>query len=72
LAPTTPVMAGLLPVSRALPIVFVLVTDPVGSGFVPNLTRPGGRLTGFTAFEGTGRNRPLAVPNPATQTKARP
>src|SRR5262245_60178061 len=51
LAPTTPVMAGLLPVSRTLPIVFVLVTDPVGSGFVPNLARPGGRLTGFTAFE---------------------
>jgi ABC-type uncharacterized transport system substrate-binding protein len=51
LAPTTPVMAGLLPVSGTLPIVFVLVTDPVGSGFVPNLARPGGRLTGFTAFE---------------------
>jgi putative ABC transport system substrate-binding protein len=27
------------------------VTDPVGSGFVPNLARPGGRLTGFTSFE---------------------
>jgi ABC transporter substrate binding protein len=40
-----------VPVSRTLPIVFVLVTDPVGSGFVPNLARPGGRLTGFTAFE---------------------
>jgi ABC-type uncharacterized transport system substrate-binding protein len=40
LAPTTPVMAGLLPVSGTLPIVFVLVTDPVGSGFVPNLARP--------------------------------
>ena len=51
LAPTTPVMAGLLPVSGTLPIVFVLVTDPVASGFVPNLARPGGRLTGFTAFE---------------------
>jgi putative ABC transport system substrate-binding protein len=51
LAPTTPVMAGVLPVSGTLPIVFVLVTDPVGSGFVPNLAHPGGRLTGFTAFE---------------------
>ena len=50
-APTTPVTAGLLPVSGTLPIVFVLVTDPVASGFVPNLARPGGRLTGFTAFE---------------------
>src|SRR6266511_4948585 len=34
-AVATPVVAGLLPVSRALPIVFVQVTDPVGSGFVP-------------------------------------
>ena len=50
-AHTTPVVAGLLPVSGALPIVFVQVTDPVGSGFVPNLARPGGRLTGFTLFE---------------------
>src|SRR5258708_25759141 len=32
-------------------MVFVQVNDPVGSGFVPNLTRPGGNLTGFTNFE---------------------
>jgi putative ABC transport system substrate-binding protein len=51
LAVATPVMAGLLPVSRTLPIVFVQVTDPVGSGFVPNLARPGGHVTGFTTFE---------------------
>ena len=51
LAVTTPVVAGLLPMSRTLPIVFVQVTDPVGSGFVPNLARPGGQLTGFTSFE---------------------
>jgi ABC-type uncharacterized transport system substrate-binding protein len=51
LAVATPVVAGLLPVSRTLPIVFAYVTDPVGSGFVPNLARPGGRLTGFTSFE---------------------
>jgi putative ABC transport system substrate-binding protein len=47
------VLGGLLPVSRALPIVFVQVTDPVGGGFVPNLARPGGYLTGFTSFEFT-------------------
>jgi putative ABC transport system substrate-binding protein len=29
----------------------VQVTDPLGSGFVPNLARPGGDLTGFTNFE---------------------
>ena len=47
----TPMVAGLLPLSRTLPIVFVGVTDPVGSGFVPNLGRPGGHITGFTLFE---------------------
>jgi ABC-type uncharacterized transport system substrate-binding protein len=51
LAVATPIVAGLLPVSRTVPIVFTYVTDPVGSGFVPNLARPGGRLTGFTSFE---------------------
>jgi ABC-type uncharacterized transport system substrate-binding protein len=51
LAVATPIVAGLLPVSRTVPIVFAYVTDPVGSGFVPNLARPGGRLTGFTSFE---------------------
>jgi putative ABC transport system substrate-binding protein len=38
-------------VSRTVPIVFVLVTDPVGGGFVESLARPGGNATGFTLFE---------------------
>jgi len=37
--------------SRTIPIVFVGVTDPVGSGFVANLARPGGNSTGFSLFE---------------------
>jgi len=37
--------------TRTVPIVFVQVTDPVGSGFVPALARPGGNITGFTLFE---------------------
>ena len=38
-------------VIRAIPIVFVLVTDPVGQGFISSLARPGGNVTGFTFFE---------------------
>jgi putative tryptophan/tyrosine transport system substrate-binding protein len=52
LATGTPVLAALATETR-LPIVFVQVTDPVGGGFVSNLARPGGNLTGFTSFEFT-------------------
>jgi ABC-type uncharacterized transport system substrate-binding protein len=41
----------LLQVTRDVPIVFVLVPDPVGAGFVDSLSRPGGNATGFTTFE---------------------
>ena len=44
-------MAPLLQATRAVPIVFVQVVDPVGSGFVDSLARPGGNATGFTNFE---------------------
>jgi putative ABC transport system substrate-binding protein len=45
---TTPATAAMLQRTRTIPILFVLVADPVGSGFVANLTRPGGNVTGFT------------------------
>jgi putative ABC transport system substrate-binding protein len=51
LATSTPVLSELRKQSTTQPIVFVQVTDPVGSGFVPNLARPGGNVTGFTNFE---------------------
>jgi putative tryptophan/tyrosine transport system substrate-binding protein len=41
----------LLQATRVVPIVFVFVPDPVGSGFVNSLSRPGGNATGFMAFE---------------------
>ena len=44
-------LAILKPLSGRLPIVFVFVADPVGSGFVESLARPGGNITGFTNFE---------------------
>jgi putative ABC transport system substrate-binding protein len=47
--------APLLQATRSVPIVFVLVADPVGAGFVESMARPGGNATGFTALEyGTG------------------
>lgn len=51
LATGSPPVAALQQVSRVLPIVFVLVSDPVGAGFVDGLARPGGNATGFTNFE---------------------
>jgi ABC-type uncharacterized transport system substrate-binding protein len=49
----TPTTAALLQQSRAIPIVFVNVSDPVGSGFVASYSRPGGNVTGFNNFEPT-------------------
>src|SRR5215468_10185288 len=46
-----PSMAALQPITRSVPVVFVLVADPVGAGFVESLARPGGNITGFTQFE---------------------
>jgi putative ABC transport system substrate-binding protein len=44
-------LAAVQQVTRTMPIVFVNVGDPVGSGFVASLARPGGNTTGFTQFE---------------------
>jgi putative tryptophan/tyrosine transport system substrate-binding protein len=47
----TATAAPLLQATRTVPIVFVVVVDPVGAGFVASLARPGGNATGFTMFE---------------------
>jgi putative ABC transport system substrate-binding protein len=44
-------VAHLLQATRTVPIVFVIVPDPVGGGFVDSLARPGGNATGFLQFE---------------------
>ncbi|MFL5039140.1 MAG: ABC transporter substrate-binding protein [Xanthobacteraceae bacterium] len=47
----TATVAPLLQATRTVPIVFAVVIDPVGAGFVNSLARPGGNATGFTLFE---------------------
>jgi len=51
LANSTPATRALQQATSTIPIVFALVLDPVASGLVTNLARPGGNLTGFTNFE---------------------
>ena len=60
-AQTTPVVTALQRESRALPIVFVYVSDPVGSGLVASLARPGGNLTGLLLYEASIVGKWLAM-----------
>jgi putative tryptophan/tyrosine transport system substrate-binding protein len=47
----SPATAAMRHASATIPTVFVLVTDPMGAGFVDSLARPGSNVTGFTLFE---------------------
>jgi putative ABC transport system substrate-binding protein len=53
LTSSTPATAAMLQQTRTTPVIFVWVADPVGSGFVASLARPGGNVTGFTPLEGS-------------------
>jgi putative ABC transport system substrate-binding protein len=61
LAQGTSVTAALQRESRAIPIVFVTVSDPIGSGFVASLARPGGNLTGLLQYEASITGKWLAM-----------
>src|SRR6266699_1304233 len=51
LSQNTPTTAATLQQTRTIPIIFTNVSDPVGSGFVASLPRPGGNVTGFINME---------------------
>jgi putative ABC transport system substrate-binding protein len=52
-ANNTPTTAAVMQQTSTIPIIFAVVADPVGSGFVESLARPGGHVTGFTLTEPT-------------------
>jgi putative tryptophan/tyrosine transport system substrate-binding protein len=58
---STPVVTALMQATRAIPIVFVSVTDPVGSGFVQSMARPAGNMTGFTILPATITGKYLSM-----------
>ena len=84
LAGSTAAVAALLRETRTIPIVFATVSDPVASGFVTSLARPGGNATGFLTFEASmgGKwvqllkeltphiNRAVAIYDPQTTARA--
>lgn len=53
LTQNTPPTATMLQQTRSIPVIFVIVADPVGSGFVASLARPGRNATGFIVMEPT-------------------
>ena len=61
LAQATPLVTALQRESRLIPIVFASVADPIGSGFVASLPRPGGNITGVMLYEASVTGKWLAM-----------
>jgi putative ABC transport system substrate-binding protein len=61
LAHTTPITAALQRESRTIPIVFAVVADPIGSGFIASLPQPGGNITGVSQYEASVTGKWLAM-----------
>lgn len=58
---STPVVEALHQVTQTIPIVFVVVGDPVGSGFIKGIAHPGGNITGFTTMQPTIIGKYLSI-----------
>jgi putative ABC transport system substrate-binding protein len=71
LASSTANLTALLRTTHTIPIIFVQVSDPVAQGFVSNLARPGGNITGFTSFEPSIAGKWLDILKQAVPSLAR-
>ncbi len=72
LSSSRPTTAALLHQTRTIPIIFAIVADPVGSGFVASFPRPGGNVTGFTDIQPTIAGKWLAAASFAVEAIAAP
>jgi len=68
---STPVVTQLVKATRTIPIVFVVVADPVSSGFAASIPRPTGNATGFTNFAATITSKLLTILKQITPNLAR-
>ena len=80
LSHNTPTTATLLQQTRTIPIVFPVVSDPIGTGCAQSFSRPGGNVTGFTNIEPTMASKwlellkeiaPRVAGSPSSSTRQR-